>query len=61
MLLTSALESLTVGDTIVVSRGLLDVLPDEGSLGMTLAHELSHIALGHRINAKFAFNDTRTS
>ena len=57
MLLTSALESLTVGDTIVVSRGLLDVLPDEGALAMTLAHELSHIALGHRIDTKFAFND----
>jgi len=24
---------------------------------MTLAHELSHIALGHRIDTKFAFND----
>jgi hypothetical protein len=40
-----------------LSRGLLDVLPDEGSLAMTLAHELSHIALGHRIDTKFAFND----
>ena len=57
VLLTSPLESFTVGHTIVVSRGLLDVLPDEGSLAMTLAHELSHIALGHRIDTKFAFND----
>ena len=57
VLLTSPLESFTVGHTIVISRGLLDVLPDEGSLAMTLAHELSHIALGHRIDTKFAFND----
>ena len=57
VLLTSPLESFTIGHTIVVSRGLLDVLPDEGSLAMTLAHELSHIALGHRIDTKFAFND----
>ncbi|HEX3353684.1 MAG TPA: M48 family metalloprotease [Terriglobales bacterium] len=57
VLLTSPLESFTVGHTIVVSRGLLDVLPDEASLAMTLAHELSHIALGHRIDTKFAFND----
>ncbi len=40
VLLTSPLESFTVGHTIVVSRGLLDVLPDEASLAMTLAHEL---------------------
>jgi hypothetical protein len=57
VLLTSPLESFTVGHTIVVSRGLLDVLPDEPSLAMILAHELSHIALGHKINTKFAFND----
>lgn len=57
VLLTSPLESFTVGHTIVISRGLLDVLPDEASLAMMLAHELSHIALGHRIDTRFAFND----
>jgi hypothetical protein len=40
-----------------VSRGLLDVLPDEASLAMVLAHELSHIVLGHRLDTKLAFND----
>ncbi|MGA8215883.1 MAG: M48 family metalloprotease, partial [Candidatus Sulfotelmatobacter sp.] len=43
VLLTSPLESFTIGHTIVISRGLLDVLPDEASLAMVLAHELSHI------------------
>jgi hypothetical protein len=57
VLLTSPLESFTIGHVIVVSRGLLDVLPDEASLAMVLAHELSHIALGHRLDTKFAFND----
>ncbi|HKU23460.1 MAG TPA: M48 family metalloprotease [Terriglobales bacterium] len=57
VLLTSPLESFTIGHTIVVSRGLLDVLPDEASLAMILAHELSHIALGHRMDTQFAFND----
>src|SRR6266480_2435975 len=57
VLLTSPLESFTIGHTIVVSRGLLDVLPDEASLAMMLAHELGHIALGHRINTKLAFTD----
>ncbi len=57
VLLTSPLESFTIGHTIVVSRGLLDVLPDEASLAVLLAHELSHIDLGHRIDTRFAFND----
>jgi len=57
VLLTSPLESFTIGHTIVVSRGLLDVLPDEASLAMVLAHELSHIVLGHRLDTKLAFND----
>jgi len=57
VLLTSPLESLTIGHTIVVSKGLLDVLPDEASLAMVLARELSHIALGHQMDTKFAFND----
>src|SRR5207248_9520143 len=57
VLLTSPLESFTIGHTIVLSRGLLDVLPDEASLATVLAHELSHIALGHRLDTKYAFND----
>ena len=57
VLLTSPLESFTVGHTIVVSRGLLDVLPDEASLAMVLSHELSHIVLGHKFDTKLAFND----
>ncbi|MGH9500924.1 MAG: M48 family metalloprotease [Terriglobales bacterium] len=57
VLLTLPLESFTIGHTIVVSRGLLDVLPDESSLAMILAHELAHIALGHHVDTRLAFND----
>jgi hypothetical protein len=58
VLLTSPLESFTVGHTIVMSRGLIDVLPDEASLAMVLGHELSHAVLGHQlIDTKFAFAD----
>jgi len=57
VLLTSPLESFTIGHTIVISRGLLDVLPDEASLAMVLAHELSHIVLGHKFNTELAFSD----
>ena len=57
VLLTSPLESFTIGHTIVVSRGLLDVLPDEASLATVLAHELGHIVLGHKLDTRLAFND----
>jgi Peptidase family M48 len=58
ILLTSPFESFTVGHTIVLSRGLIDVLPDEASLATMLAHELSHVALGHQlIDTKFSFAD----
>ena len=57
VLLTSPLESFSVGNTIVLSRGLIDVLPDEASLAMVLAHELAHIVLGHNLGSKYAFDD----
>lgn len=57
VLLTYPLESLTVGNTILVSRGLIDVLPNEASLAMILAHELGHIVLGHSVDTQYAFND----
>jgi peptidase M48-like protein len=57
ILLTTPLESFTIGHTIVVSRGLVDVLPDEAALAMMLSHELAHVALGHKLNTKFAFTD----
>jgi len=57
VLTTSPLETFSVGNTIVLSRGLIDVLPDEGSLAMVLSHELAHIVLGHNLGSQYAFND----
>src|SRR5205823_10167222 len=58
VLITSTLESFTIGHTIVLSRGLVDVLPDEASLAAILAHELGHVVLGHRMDTQFAFFDS---
>src|SRR5713226_5383885 len=55
VLMTSTLESFTIGHTIVLSRGLVDVLPDEASLAAILAHELGHVVLGHKMDTQFAF------
>jgi Peptidase family M48 len=57
VMLTSPLETFSVGNTIIVSRGLIDVLPDEASLAMVLSHELAHIVLGHNLGSRYAFND----
>ncbi|PYY05361.1 MAG: hypothetical protein DMG69_26965 [Acidobacteria bacterium] len=57
VMLTSPLESFHVGNTIVLSRGLIDTLPDEASLAMVLSHELAHIVLAHNLGSKYAFND----
>jgi hypothetical protein len=57
IMMTSTLESFTVGHTIVLSRGLIDVLPDEASLATMIAHELGHIVLGHRLDSSYAFFD----
>lgn len=57
VMLTSPLETFSVGNTIVISRGLIDTLPDEASLAAILSHELAHIALGHNLGSKYAFTD----
>ncbi len=57
VLLTTPLETFTIGRTIVISRGLLDTLPDEASLAAILSHELAHIVLGHSTTTDFAFSD----
>ncbi|HEY1800837.1 MAG TPA: M48 family metalloprotease [Terriglobales bacterium] len=57
VMLTSPLETFSVGNTIIVSRGLIDVLPDEASLATVLAHELAHIVLGHNLGSQYAFTD----
>jgi hypothetical protein len=51
------LESLTIGDTIVLSKGLIDTLPSETDLAAALAFQLAHLELGHKVDTEFAFPD----
>jgi len=58
VLTTSTIESFTIGHTIVLSRGLIDVLPDEASLAVMLAKELGYIMIDPRnVDTRFAFFD----
>lgn len=64
-LLTEPLESIAIGNTIVISKGLLDTTgvvtsdgaQQMGNLNAVLAFQIAHVILGHRLDTKFAFND----
>jgi hypothetical protein len=58
VLLSSTLESFTIGHTIVISRGLVDVLPDEPSLAAILAQDLADIIITNNTSFdQYGFND----
>jgi Peptidase family M48 len=57
VLLLDTIEATTVGNTILLSKGLLDTLPNEESIASVIAMELAHIAMGHHIDTEYAFND----
>ena len=57
VLLTDTIEATTVGNTILISKGLIDSLPNEEAIASVVAMELAHIAMGHHIDTRYAFND----
>ena len=57
VLLTDTVEATTVGNTILLSRGLIDSLPSEEAIASVISMELAHIAMGHHIDTRYAFND----
>ena len=57
VMLTQPLESLAVGNTILLSKGLVDSLPTEEDLAAVISFELAHIVVGHHIDTRYAFND----
>jgi hypothetical protein len=60
VMLTGTLEMFSIGHTIVLSRGLIDVLPDEASIATMLAQELADIILTKPSTDQWGFNDTTT-
>jgi hypothetical protein len=57
ILLSTTIEATTVGNTILISKGLIDTLPNEESIASVVAMELAHIVMGHHIDTRYAFND----
>jgi hypothetical protein len=64
-LLTEPLESIAVGNTIIISKSLLDTTAvvtadgaqQMGNLNAILAFQIAHVILAHRLDTKYAFND----
>jgi hypothetical protein len=64
-LLTEPLESIAIGNTIILSKSLIDTTgvvsqdgaQQMGNLNALLAFQLAHILLAHRLDTKYAFND----
>ncbi len=64
-LLTEPLESLAVGNTIILSKSLIDTTAvvtadgaqQTGNLNAILAFQIAHILSGHKLDTKYAFND----
>jgi hypothetical protein len=57
ILLTDTIEATTVGNTILISKGLIDTLPSEEAIASVVGMELAHIVMGHHIDTRYAFND----
>ncbi len=64
-LLTEPLESIAIGNTILLSKSLIDTTAVQttdgaqqmGNLNALLAFQVAHIILGHHIDTKYAFSD----
>jgi hypothetical protein len=57
VLLSTTVEATTVGNTILISKGLIDSLPSEEAIASVVSMELAHIVMGHHIDTRYAFND----
>jgi hypothetical protein len=58
VLMTSTIESFSIGHTVVLSRGLVDVLPDEASLAAMLAKEMGYVLTNQKkVDTRLAFYD----
>lgn len=50
-------EMFAVGHTIVLSKGLLDVIPDQGTLAVLLAQEVADVMIPKPTTDRFGFNN----
>jgi len=57
VLLTNTLEMFSIGNTLVLSRGLIDVIPNEETLAALIAHAMADAMLPKPNQDQYAFSD----
>src|SRR5216684_4100417 len=57
VLLTSSMEMFSVGNTIVLSRGLIDVVPNEETLAALIAHGMADAMVPKPYQDQYGFSD----
>lgn len=57
VLTTSTFDAFSIGNAIVLSRGLIDVLPDEGTLAAIIAQEIADAMVPKPAQDQYGFSD----
>jgi len=58
ILLTETVEATTVGNTLLLSRGMIETMPNEETIASAIAFELSHLVLrGTANDSRYSFAD----
>lgn len=57
VLLTNTMEMFSIGNTLVISRGLIDVVPNEETLAALIAHAMADAMLPKPNQDQYAFSD----
>jgi hypothetical protein len=57
VMLTTPIEATTVGNTILISIGLIETLPNEESIASVVAFELAHIIQSNTVDTRYSFAD----
>jgi hypothetical protein len=57
VMLTTPIEATTVGNTILISKGLIETLPTEGAIASVVAFELAQLMRSNSVDTRYAFAD----
>jgi len=57
VMLTTPIEATTVGSTILISKGLIETLPNEESIASVVAFELAHLIQSNTVDTRYSFAD----
>jgi hypothetical protein len=57
VMLTTPIEATTIGNTILISKGLIETLPNEESIASVVAFELAHLILSSPVDTRYSFAD----